>query len=490
MCNELRIKTGGQPDVFTSPLTSTEMETTELPPMNMEQVAVNFRRMTIRKEAAKTRAIESGQAGRPAEGNIHKLFGLALIMGLGVSGLPSVATARAPLVCGSHYAIKSGDTLFKVAKRAYGNGKLYKKIYQANSDILPSPSSVEIGNEILIPCLDDAGQIVRKDAMAEGLPATISIPEVPEAAQETLTRPPGLLTAAKQLVAAATMPIQSFAGPVMLGASTASPRIDETTLTPPAPSGAKASLGRVNLLTGVGFAPASQNLPQGNMITDLIARSLHVSAPERRHRVTVVSDWAAHLDYLLPEGTFDVSFPWYKPDCTASDRLNAEMQKRCAEFDFSNPIFEVRFGFYTRAGDVLAAAETVAGLAGKRLCRPNGHINGGLDQNDLMASIVSIETQYTAQQCFDLLIAGQVDVVALAKSEAVVLFQKHGQAYAVTEIAGLETARSLHALVPKKSQNGQTVLELINRGLAQVMVSGEWFTIVASHQGQKLAQMN
>ena len=80
--------------------------------------------------------------------------------------------------------------------------------------------------------------------------------------------------------------------------------------------------------------------------------------------------------------------------------------------------------------------------------------------------------------------------MALAKSEAVVLLQKHGQADAVTEIAGLETARSLHALVPKKSQNGQTVLELINRGLAQVMVSGEWFTVVASHQGQKLAQMN
>jgi polar amino acid transport system substrate-binding protein len=309
---------------------------------------------------------------------------------------------------------------------------------------------------------------------------------------------PGLLSQVTKLVATIPLPMQSFAGPVYPTASPASitkdglgatelTTSDELTTSEP-----QLLTPRIRLLIGSGFAPfADENLPQGGMITDLVSRALKAVAPGRQSRVAFVNDRAAHLNFLLPDGAFDVSFPWFKPDCSKSERLNAEMQRRCAEFEFSNPIFEVRVGFYTRLGDALVEIRSLAALSGKRLCRPNGQFAFDLEQNDLVEANVSVETQYTAQQCFVRLVEGQVDVVTLVKSaEMDERLRQLGIVDSVTEIDGLESAQTLHALVAKQSPNGQAHLDLINRGIAELMASGKWFEVVASHQGRKLALMN
>jgi nucleoid-associated protein YgaU len=47
--------------------------------------------------------------------------------------------------------VKKGDTLGKIAKRAYGNVMEYKKIYKANPDILNRPDRIFIGQKLRIP---------------------------------------------------------------------------------------------------------------------------------------------------------------------------------------------------------------------------------------------------------------------------------------------------------------------------------------------------
>jgi nucleoid-associated protein YgaU len=47
--------------------------------------------------------------------------------------------------------VKKGDTLGKIAKRAYGNEMSFKKIYQANPDILNRPDRIYIGQKLRIP---------------------------------------------------------------------------------------------------------------------------------------------------------------------------------------------------------------------------------------------------------------------------------------------------------------------------------------------------
>ena len=68
-----------------------------------------------------------------------------------VTQTPAAATP-APAVAaggGSSYTVKKGDTLFSIAKNAYGNGNQWQRIAQANPGL--SPSTLKVGKTIVIP---------------------------------------------------------------------------------------------------------------------------------------------------------------------------------------------------------------------------------------------------------------------------------------------------------------------------------------------------
>jgi nucleoid-associated protein YgaU len=52
---------------------------------------------------------------------------------------------------GNSYTVQSGDTLFKIAEEAYGDGNDYPKIFEANRDLLDSPAHIFPGQELRIP---------------------------------------------------------------------------------------------------------------------------------------------------------------------------------------------------------------------------------------------------------------------------------------------------------------------------------------------------
>jgi len=47
--------------------------------------------------------------------------------------------------------VKKGDTLGKIAKRAYGNSMAFKKIYMANPDLINRPDRIYVGQKLRIP---------------------------------------------------------------------------------------------------------------------------------------------------------------------------------------------------------------------------------------------------------------------------------------------------------------------------------------------------
>ena len=50
-----------------------------------------------------------------------------------------------------YYEVRKGDTLWKIAETYYGDGNLYKKIFEANKDILKNPDAIQIGQKLHIP---------------------------------------------------------------------------------------------------------------------------------------------------------------------------------------------------------------------------------------------------------------------------------------------------------------------------------------------------
>ncbi len=57
----------------------------------------------------------------------------------------------APKVSAKTYTVVKGDTLWAIAKRFYGNGSLYTKISNANTDKIKNPNLIYPGQVLTIP---------------------------------------------------------------------------------------------------------------------------------------------------------------------------------------------------------------------------------------------------------------------------------------------------------------------------------------------------
>jgi nucleoid-associated protein YgaU len=53
-----------------------------------------------------------------------------------------------------YYLVQKGDTLSAIAKRYYGDFKLYPRIFEANREVIKDPDLIFVGQKIRIP-LDD-----------------------------------------------------------------------------------------------------------------------------------------------------------------------------------------------------------------------------------------------------------------------------------------------------------------------------------------------
>jgi len=62
---------------------------------------------------------------------------------------PTAGAAAAP---GKVYVIQKNDTLIGISKRVYGDASMYRKIYEANSGLLASPSAtLHVGEKLRLP---------------------------------------------------------------------------------------------------------------------------------------------------------------------------------------------------------------------------------------------------------------------------------------------------------------------------------------------------
>ena len=52
---------------------------------------------------------------------------------------------------GSVYVVKGGDVLSSISQKVYGTSKKWKKIYEANQDVLSSPNDLKVGTKLRIP---------------------------------------------------------------------------------------------------------------------------------------------------------------------------------------------------------------------------------------------------------------------------------------------------------------------------------------------------
>ncbi|MEX3314768.1 transporter substrate-binding domain-containing protein [Sulfitobacter sp. PS-8MA] len=81
----------------------------------------------------------------------YSLLAIALMV-----SAPLAATAQ-EISCDSTYTTQRGDSLSRIAERAYGSPSAYQKIFSVNPGKLRSVNVVPIGIDLYIPCADGSG---------------------------------------------------------------------------------------------------------------------------------------------------------------------------------------------------------------------------------------------------------------------------------------------------------------------------------------------
>jgi nucleoid-associated protein YgaU len=67
------------------------------------------------------------------------------------SDVQSGASSTAPAGQVQIYEVKSGDSLSKIAKRVYGDAQAWRRIFDANLDVIKDPDKIYPGQKLKIP---------------------------------------------------------------------------------------------------------------------------------------------------------------------------------------------------------------------------------------------------------------------------------------------------------------------------------------------------
>jgi len=99
--------------------------------------------------------VKDGVATLSGEANSAEALEKAVLMAGNIEGIGEVkfdnVSAPAAEVQVEYYEIVSGDTLWAIAKKFYGDGNLYMKIFEANREVIKDPDKIYVGQKIRIP---------------------------------------------------------------------------------------------------------------------------------------------------------------------------------------------------------------------------------------------------------------------------------------------------------------------------------------------------
>ncbi|WP_299045435.1 transporter substrate-binding domain-containing protein [uncultured Tateyamaria sp.] len=344
---------------------------------------------------------------------------------LGAAALALAATAApaAAQACGGTYTVERGDSLSRIADRQYKNASLWTEVHRNNLAVIgQDPNTLRVGMALRLGCIG-------------GLPVGLDVAApAPQTAVQT----------------AATAPSRR--------------RLER----------------QINIVTAGDFAPfTDQSLENEGLITDVVRTAMHSSQSGDNYRVHWVNDWSSHLDPLMTNAMMDMAFPWYKPDCAGTPD-----NYRCTNFHFSDPMFEMLILLFVDKNRPIPFAQD-SDIEGRTLCRPAGYFTHDLDRADrrwISDGKITLKQPQTVKGCFDLLVAGEVDAVAMNEFTGRAAIKDLGLKDQVEVVQGRPVSiEGLHVLVHKDHPNADALISTINGGLDAIKLSGAYQQVIDRH---------
>ena len=401
----------------------------------------------------------------------------------GIAGAVVSFVATAAVACDVEYVIQPDDTLAIIAETAYGESN-YQLIFARNFGVITSPSSLPVGETIVIPCIEgDAAMTPDAAALAARQPAT-SAPSDSEAADSSEAAS-GDSTAPAPAANSqdTTVPASDATAAAPASGETSGGTSDNASA--PAQPAFTAPRKGFRLLTANGQQPYSdRSLRAGGMVTELVSLSMANVGLSEQHKIVFIDDRNSHLSDLLLEGSFDAGFPWLRPRCDdleALQRLAPEQAWMCETFEFSEPFYEYVNGFFVRKGEFSTNRTTFDDFSGGSICRPAGETVMDLAVKGLTSDDVELVRPASVADCFALLMTEEVDAVSVEIFAAEDVLADGDMFDQVEELPGLSLLWTVHAIAAKGKPGAREAMDALNQGLLDLKISGRWFRVVARH---------
>ena len=350
-------------------------------------------------------------------------------------GLSVPSSQAQSVTCGQNYTVSSGDTLSRIAQRAYGSVSSFQIIYSANAQSIGrDPSVIRLGASLFIPCLDESGA-----------PSTADSSNIRETA---------------------------------------------TTEALPAPE-----VRKIRIVTGTDWAPfTDESQEQGGMLNEIVNVALTRAESKPDFKIDFINDWGAHLRPLISDHAYDLSIAWFRPNCDVVERLGDGSKFRCNNLDWSEPLFEQIIGYYVLAGAEVPKAPS--DMFGKTICRPSGYAIFMLEERELVPPNVELLRPNTTEELFQLLLDGKCSVAIIASEVGDGAIAKLGATDKIVAVTDLAQVATLHAVISKTHPRGKEILATLNDGLSKIKADATWFQIVQRHMvehrkksaGKRIAQ--
>ncbi|MEL7465762.1 MAG: transporter substrate-binding domain-containing protein [Pseudomonadota bacterium] len=209
--------------------------------------------------------------------------------------------------------------------------------------------------------------------------------------------------------------------------------------------------------------------PNGGLVTHLLRAALDGGADVK---VDFVSDRGAQVGPLLSDGLYDLSLGWSRADC-AGDAASS-----CARLGWSDPIFETPVRIYVKPENT---EMTRADLSNGVICVSDGVSEASLETLGATGSDLRFTRSRSTRDCAALVASGGARAAVSHQwlmSRSIHDAGLDGQVAAHVQAPAQEV---LHAVIGARHPKRISILARINRGLAKMRDSGDWFRIVQTH---------
>ena len=228
----------------------------------------------------------------------------------------------------------------------------------------------------------------------------------------------------------------------------------------------------ISLLAAGGNAPfADPEWPHRGLATELVETALKVGPDPLPHSLAWQQDVTRHPD-ILTASEADIGYPWIGADCDGAGAATPV----CRSFHFSDPIAEVAVLLFTTTEGEFDFRQ-IADLESRRLCRPARHYSVRVPSS----GPYEMREAASPAACFSMLVAGDVDAVAIDEFLGVQQLFALGLTEKVVPLPRPFGTQTLHAVISRTHWRGTTHLYRINAGLARLRGNGGYAEILDRH---------